>query len=362
MSARVYVTRRLPVEALTGLQKGIQVETWPEEEAPVPRDTLLHAAGDVEGILCMLTDTIDEELLAAAPGLRIVANMAVGCDNIDVDACTRHGVMATNTPGVPTETVADLAFGLLLAVARRIPEAERALLAGQWKAWSPMFMVGRDVHGATLGILGLGRIGRAVARRARGFSMRVLYWDKVRNQDAERTLDVEYTTLDHLLGRSDYVVVLLPLTGETVGLIGGRELGLMKPTSVLVNVGRGPIVVRQALYDALVSKRIWGAGLDVFDHEPVDPDDEIVNLENVVALPHIGSASMATRISMAALAVENLSTGLAGRLPPNLVNPEVLRYSPESAGRPAIPASEARPVITASDRQPQSPQQRGDAG
>ena len=320
MKPKVYVTRRMPDTVTSRLRDRLDVDIWDVEDEPVPRDTLLRSVNGVQGVLCLLTDRIDEEFLRAAPEVRVVANMAVGYDNIDVAACTRHKVMITNTPGVLTETTADLAFGLLLATARRIPESEQVLLKGQWKTWSPMFLAGLDVHGATLGIAGLGRIGEAVAKRAQGFSMRLLYWDKVRKLSVEESLGVEYRRFDDLLRESDFITIHLPLEAETRGLFGEREFGLMKPSAVLINTARGPIVQMQALYDALVGKKIWAAGLDVYDADPVSPDDPVVNLDNVVALPHIGSASIATRVKMAAMAAENLIAGLSGAVPPNLVN------------------------------------------
>jgi len=320
---RVYVTRKMPASVLSRLCERLDVDIWDVEDEPVPRNVLLKSVAGVEGVLCLLTDRIDEEFLRSAPGVRVVANTAVGYDNIDVAACTRRGVMVTNTPGVLTETTADLAFGLLLATARRIPESEQVLLNGEWKTWSPMFLAGLDVHGATLGIAGLGRIGEAVARRARGFSMRLLYWDKVRKPSVEQSLGVKYRSFDDLLRESDFITVHLPLDAETRGLFGEREFGLMRPAAVLINTARGPIVQMKALYDALVARRIWAAGLDVYDADPVPPDDPVANLDNVVALPHIGSATIATRVKMASMAAENLIAGLSGATPPNLVNGEV---------------------------------------
>ena len=319
MKPKVFITRRIPEEAFQIVAEHCEIDIWDEEERPVPRGVLVEAVSSIDGLFCLLTDRVDEELLNAAPRLRIVANMAVGYDNIDVKACARRGVMVTNTPGVLTETTADLAFGLLLAVARRIPEAERKLLEGGWKTWSPMFMAGRDVYGATLGIIGMGRIGQAMARRARGFSMKVLYWSRNRDAQVEEELGVEYRSLYDLLRESDFVTLHVPLNSDTRGLIGEREISLMKPTAVLINTARGPIVDRDALYRALVSGRIWGAGLDVYDVEPADPSDPLLNLDNVVALPHIGSATVETRTRMAVMAAENLVAGLSGRIPPNLV-------------------------------------------
>ena len=345
MKPKVYITREIPPQAVSMLEPDFTVNSWPDEDNPVPRHVLEDAIAYADGMITLLTDPIDGVLIDQAPNLRIVANMAVGHDNIDVAACTSRGVMVTNTPSVSTESVADLAFGLLLATARRIPEAERVLLGGLWQSWSPMFMAGRDVHDATIGILGLGRIGEAVARRAEGFRMKILYWDKVRRDDLEESMGVTYRPLDDLLKESDFVVVLLPLTEETRALIGVRELRSMKPTAVLVNAGRGPIVDSYALYTALVEKWIWGAGLDVYEEEPVDPRDPLVNLPNVVALPHIGSATEAARVAMAMLAAENLIAGVMGWIPPNLVNREVLDRLPLPAGSRAACLKPPLPLL-----------------
>lgn len=323
MKPSVYVTRRIPREALEILHSHCQVRIWDSDD-PVPRPTLLEEVAQVEGLFCLLTERVDTELLDRAPRLRVVANMAVGYDNVDVPACTARGVMVTNTPGVLTETTADLAFALILAAARRLVEAARFLAAGQWKAWGPMLLTGQDVYGSTLGLVGFGRIGQAVARRARGFDMRILYYDTRRYPEAEETLRATWLPLEELLREADVVSIHAPLTPETYHLIGERELRLMKPTAVLVNTARGPLVDEQALCRALREGWIWAAGLDVFEKEPIGPDHPLLSLPNVVALPHIGSASVATRTRMAVLAAENLVTALRGGVPPNLVNREVM--------------------------------------
>jgi len=230
----------------------------------------------------------------------------------------------TNTPGVLTETTADLAFALILATARRIVEADKFTRSGKWKSWGPMLFLGRDVYGATLGIIGLGRIGQAVARRAKGFNMKVIYYSRKRKEDVERELGVEYRELRSLLREADIVSIHTPLTEETYHLIGEKELSLMKPTAILINTARGAVVDQKALYKALKERRIFGAGLDVYEKEPIDADDPLMELDNVVLLPHIGSASVETRGRMARMAAENLLAGLRGEKPPNLVNPEVL--------------------------------------
>lgn len=319
MKPKVYVTRKLPEKAMEILEAQCRCSIWPQENSPVDRKVLKKAVQDIDGLLCLLTDRIDDQILASAPKLKIVSNMAVGYDNIDVEACSRRKIMVTNTPGVLTETTADLAFALLMSSARRIPEAYNDLLQGGWKTWSPMYMAGRDVYGAALGIVGLGRIGQALAKRAGGFSMRVIYWNRVRKPELEKRLNLEYMELDHLLQAADFISLHVPLNEETRGLIGEREFKLMKKTATLINTARGPIVDKNALYQALVTHRIWGAGLDVYDYEPVNPQDDLIRLKNVVALPHIGSASLETRTKMAEIAVENLVAGLQGKRPENLI-------------------------------------------
>lgn len=319
---RVYITRRLPTEAVNIVADACDYRMWDSEDQPVPDEVLDKEIAEVDGVLSLLTERWDAARLARAPRLRVIANMAVGYDNIDVAACTARGVLVTNTPEVLTETTADLAFALMMAVARRIPQAERTLRSGGWISWSPMGFVGQDVWGATLGVIGFGRIGQAVARRAKGFGMRVLYHSRRRKVEAEAVLGAEYRSLDDLLRESDFIVVLVPLTPTTRRLIGRRELALMKPTAVLVNVGRGGVVDEDALYEALKAGHLWGAGLDVWEHEPVPLDHPLLTLENVVALPHIGSASVATRTRMATLAAENLVAALTGQQPPSPINPE----------------------------------------
>jgi len=321
---KVYVTRPIAEAALATLRAQADVALWPEPEAPVPRSVLLEQITDVEGLLCLLTDAVDQEVIARASRLRVISNCAVGYDNIDVPAATSKGIMVCNTPGVLTETTADLTWALLMAAARRLPEADRYLRAGRWRSWSPQLLLGQDICGATLGIIGLGRIGQAVARRAQGFAMRVLYYDEARRLDAEQAVRAQSVDLETLLRGSDFVSLHTPLTSETRHLIGARELAMMKPTAVLVNTARGPIVDQRALAEALREGRIFAAALDVFESEPVPMDDSLLALDNVVLVPHIGSASVATRTRMATMAAENLVAGLRGQRPPHLVNPEVL--------------------------------------
>lgn len=322
MKPKVYVTRLVPQDGIDRLQQECEVEVW-EEARPVPRDVLLEKVSDIEGLYCLLTDQVDGELLDAAPNLRVVSNMAVGYDNVDVDACTARGIPVGNTPGVLTDTTADLAFALLMAAARRIVEGVDYVRAGKWKTWGPKLLMGQDVHGATLGIIGMGRIGQAVARRALGFDMRVLYHDP---HTAEEELDMKASSveLDTLLTASDFVTLHVPLTEETYHLIGRQELRQMKPTSVLVNTSRGGVVNPEALHDALQSGEIAYAALDVTEPEPILADDPLLELTNCIVVPHIGSASVATRTKIATMAAENLIAGLHGESMPHCVNPEAL--------------------------------------
>src|SRR5213594_4162587 len=322
-SAKIYVTRPLPEEALSLLRGCGEMGLWEKDEV-IPRDVLLREVRETEALLCMVTEQIDAELLAHAPRLRIVANMAVGYDNVDVPALTRRGILLTNTPGVLTETTADLTFALILAIARRVAEAERFVRAGHWRSWGPLFFVGHDVHHATVGIIGLGRIGTEVAKRARGFDMRILYTSHTRKREEEDTLGCIPVDLATLLRESDFVTVHVPLTSETRHLLSTPQFKQMKRTAFLINVARGPIVDQQGLYAALRDGLIAGAALDVTDPEPIPLDDPLLSLNNCLILPHIGSASIATRTRMATLAAENIVAFLAGRRPPTPVNPEVL--------------------------------------
>lgn len=321
---QVYVTRRIPAAALEIIAAGCDYRLWDSDQAPVPREELVAALAAADGALVMLSDRVDGALLDAAPRCRVIANMAVGYDNIDLPACTARGVLVTNTPGVLTETTADLTLALMLAAARRVVEGQKLIESGGWTGWHPMFMTGVDVHGATLGIVGAGRIGSAVARRARGFGMRILYYNRRPNPALEQEVGAVYCGMDELLQAADFVSVLVPLSVETRGLIGDRELALMKPTAVLVNTARGPIVDEQALYAALRDRRIYAAGLDVFAREPIPADHPLLSLPNCICVPHVGSATVATRTRMATLAAENLCAALAGRRPPTPLNPEVL--------------------------------------
>ncbi|HEU5300517.1 MAG TPA: D-glycerate dehydrogenase [bacterium] len=321
---RVYVCRALPDPALAIVRAVADVRLWEREDVPPPRDVLLREIAECEGVLTLLTDRVDEEFLSRSPRLRVVANMAVGFDNIDVPAATRARVVVTNTPDVLTETTADFAFTLILAAARRLVEADAFTRAGNWKTWSPMLLAGQDVHHATLGLVGLGRIGSAVARRAKGFEMRVIYYDPVRRQDLESQLGIEFRAMDEVLKSADIISVHVPLMAETRHLIGREQFKMMKRSAVFVNAARGPIVDQAALAEALRTRTIYAAGIDVFEQEPVSAGDPLLSLENVVVAPHIASASIPTRTRMATLAAENVAAVLQGKRPPTPVNPEIL--------------------------------------
>ncbi|MDP9236584.1 MAG: D-glycerate dehydrogenase [Chloroflexota bacterium] len=315
---RVFVTRRLPGNALDRLAAEADVDLWPDD-LPPPYDALVEHAKRADGIICLLTDRIDAALIEAAPRLRVISTVAVGYDNIDIAAAAKRGIAIGNTPGVLTETTADLAFALILAVSRRVVEADRLVRDGRWRTWDPNLLLGHDVHGATLGIVGFGAIGQAVARRAQGFGMRILYAS--RRQHGDLLPATQRATLDDLLKQSDVVSLHVPLTAETAHFIGARELRLMKPAAFLINTARGGVLDQAALVAALSEGRIAGAGLDVAEVEPVPPGDPLLSAPNLVLLPHIGSASHATRERMASMAVDNCLAGLRAEPLPNPVPP-----------------------------------------
>ncbi|MET2871212.1 D-glycerate dehydrogenase [Exiguobacterium profundum] len=317
MKKRIYITRRLPEEAVEPLREHYDVRMWEHEGESVPRDVLLEEASSAHALWTMLSDTIDREVFECATQLEVVSNLAVGYNNIDLNAAKEYGVIVTNTPDVLTETTADLTFGLMMMTARRLGEAERDLRAGEWESWLPMGYVGMDLYQAKLGIIGMGRIGEAVARRARGFDMEVLYHNRTRRHESESMYGFTYAELDELLVQSDFVVVLAPLTEETRGMLGAEEFAKMKETSIFINVARGEIIDEQALYEALKSKKIWGAGLDVFTKEPIDLDHPLLTLPNVTTLPHIGSATIRTRLAMMALNRDAITNVLEGKEPKN---------------------------------------------
>jgi glyoxylate reductase len=289
------------------------------------RKVLLSKVRGIDGLLSLVTDKIDSVLMDNAKDMKVIANMAVGYDNIDLSAATERRIMVTNTPGILSETTADTAMMLVLAAARRLTEADRYVRRHEWTTWTPKMMVGRDVHGKTLGIYGLGRIGEEVAKRAHGFDMKVIYHNRRRRPELERKSGAAYMSLEGLLKESDFLTVHVPLTQETRHSIGARELSLMKRTAYLVNTSRGPVVDEAALIRALKDKVIAGAALDVFENEPVRADNPLLSMENVVVTPHIGSASVETRTAMAVLAAQNIVAALKGETPPNLVNKELAR-------------------------------------
>ncbi len=319
---KVLATRPLFEAAREILNKSFDVEYWTQPER-ISREELLRRTQDKEALVCLLTERVDEELLAAAPKLKIAANVAVGFDNMDVPACTKRRVAATNTPGVLDETTADFAWTLLMAVARRVSEGEQLARSGQWKGWDLDQLCGTDVWGKTLGILGFGRIGRGVARRAGGFLMKVIYHDAVRAPEAlEKELHAEYREFNRLLAESDFVSVHVPLLPETRRLLSTAQFSSMKPTAFVINTSRGPVVDEAALVQALEGGKIAGAALDVFENEPaIHPG---LKRPNVVLAPHIASASIETRTKMACMAAENVVALFSGKRPPNILNPEVL--------------------------------------
>jgi glyoxylate reductase len=322
--APILVTGNLPDSVLNTLKQEFEVECHGEDR-PMPRSKLLHAIRNKVGLLSMITDDIDGELLAHAPGLVMIANMAVGYNNIDLDAATRRGILVSNTPGVLTEATADLAFALILGVARRIAEGDRMVREGRFRFWAPFLFLGREISGKTLGIIGMGRIGKAVARRAQGFQMPILYYgSSPLDGTVEKELNARQVPLSELLRESDFVSLHIPLSADTRHFIGKKELALMKPTAFLVNTSRGPVVDEKALLDALQNGTIAGAGIDVYENEPAVTSG-LEKLDQVLLLPHVGSATLETRTSMAAMAAENLLAGLRGGTPPNLLNPKVLR-------------------------------------
>lgn len=319
---KVFVTRAIPEEGSEMVRDFCEVDLW-LHELPPTRDELLQHVRGVDGLLCLLTDTIDGEVMdQAGSQLKVISNYAVGFDNIDVPAATARKIPVGNTPGVLTDATADFAFALMMAVARRIPEAERYVHEGKWKTWGPMTLLGVDLQGATLGLIGFGRIAQAVARRAQGFEMQVIYYDPS-EKNAYPDLNATQVDFDTLLTESDFISLHTPLTPDTRHLIDSEALSKMKPTAVLVNTARGPVVDPQALYEALKAKRIFGAGLDVTEPEPIPMDSPLLTLENIVVVPHIASAGKATRAKMSRMAAENLIAGLKGERLPNCVNPQV---------------------------------------
>ncbi|MCE4604760.1 MAG: D-glycerate dehydrogenase [Aeropyrum sp.] len=337
MSAKpkLFMTREVFPEVVRRLEAHFDVEVWDKYQPP-KYDVLMSKAAEVDALYTLLTDRIDCDLIRSSPRLRIVAQMAVGYDNIDVGCATEHGVYITNTPGVLTEATAEFTWALILAAARRIVEADHFVRWGEWwrleTGWHPMMMLGVELEGKTLGILGMGRIGSRVAEIGRAFGMRIIYHSRSRKPDIEDRLEAEYKSLEELLRESDILSIHLPLTSETRHIIGERELRMMKPTAILVNTGRGAIVDTGALVRALSEGWIAGAALDVFEEEPLNPNHPLTAFKNVVLAPHAASATRETRLRMASIAAENLLAFKRGEVPPNLVNREVLKVRPPGFG------------------------------
>jgi glyoxylate reductase len=323
------VTRQLFPEAMEILETVAEVGVFDGIDNAIPRDQLLEKMKDVDGLLPLLTERIDGELMDAGERLKVVSNYAVGFNNIDTEAATERGIYVTNTPGILTDTTADAAFSLLMAIARRIPEADRHIRAKGWiHAWGPRMYIGSDIHGKTLGILGMGRIGSAITKRAKGFDMNVVYHDVYRREDLEEEMGITYMSKDEVIRSADFLSLHVPLTPETHHMISVEELVSMKNTAFLINTSRGPVVDEKALADALKDGVIAGAGLDVFETEPVSHDSPLLELDNIVLTPHLASGSIETRTKMATTAATNLVSVLQGRVPPNLVNLEVKDIRP----------------------------------
>jgi len=320
---RAFISRKIPQPAIDIVASACEYAIW-DNLLAAPRELFLQEASRSDGVLVMPSERINNELLDTAPRCKVVCNMAVGYDNIDVPALTKRGVLATNTPDVLTETTADVAWALLMAAARRLVEGQKTMEAGQWGAWHPFYMLGQDVYGATIGIVGAGRIGAAVARRAGAFGMSVLYHNRKRAPQLEVTTGAQYRAFDELLRQSDFLVMTAPLTSETRGMFGAREFALMKDTAIFVNVARGGVVKERDLVEALKAKRPWAAGIDVFEVEPTPKDNPLFALSNFVGTPHVGSATLRTRTAMATLAARNLVAVLTGHEALTPINPEVL--------------------------------------
>ncbi|HVG96341.1 MAG TPA: D-glycerate dehydrogenase [Chloroflexota bacterium] len=325
---KVFITRNIPAVGPQKLrqQSGWDVQQWEKDEV-IPRETLLQAVKGCDAILSLLTERIDAELIeAAGPQLKVVANLAVGFDNFVVPEMSQRGVIGTNTPDVLTDTTADLAFSLLMATARMLPQAQKYVLDDKWKTWEPLGFLGQDVHHATLGLVGLGRIGAAMARRGAGFEMKVIYYDAYRRQDLEQQYGYEYRdSVEAVLREADFVSLHTPLMEETRHLMNAERLAMMKKTAILINSSRGPVVDPGALYDALKAGTIWAAGLDVTEPEPLPVTDPLLTLDNCLVVPHIASASIKTRDNMSELAADNIINVLQGRAPKTPVNPEVVK-------------------------------------
>lgn len=320
MKPYIYITRKLPDAAIEAIQQKYEVKMWEHEDIPVPRERLLSEAKKADALVTMLSDSIDESVLTAGNKLKVVANLAVGFDNIDVKTASSKGIAICNTPDVLTDTTADLTFALLMATARRIVEAAELVKQGEWKSWSPLLLAGHDIHHKTIGIVGMGKIGETVAKRATGFDMNILYHNRTRKPEIEQKLGAVYATFEELVATADFIVCLTPLTAETKNMFIREVFQKMKPSAILVNVSRGPVIDESALFEALVAGEIAGAGLDVFEKEPIHANHPLLKLSNVVALPHIGSSSVETRVTMMKLCLKNIETIIEGKEPKTLVN------------------------------------------
>jgi glyoxylate reductase len=320
MKPYIFITRKLPEELIEDLHEHYEVGMWDKEDIPVPREVLMNEVSKADALFTMLSDSIDEEVLAAGTNLKVVANFAVGFNNIDISAASKRGIAICNTPDVLTDTTADLTFSLLLATARRIVEAAEYVKNDQWRGSTPLFFAGHDVHHKTIGIVGMGRIGEAVAKRAKGFDMEIVYHNRSRKLEAEKTLGAIYTSFEELIQVSDFIVCLTPLTDETKNLFTREIFQKMKKTAIFINVSRGPVVDEKALYQALVQGEIAAAGLDVFEKEPIRATHPLLQLPNVVAIPHIGSSTIDTRTTMMNLCIDNMTLVLEGKSPKTVVN------------------------------------------
>lgn len=327
MKPKVFITRQIPENGIKMIEEFYEIEVWEDPKAP-PREVLLKKVREADALVTLVTDKVDKELLEHASKLEIIAQYAVGYDNIDIEEATKRGIYVTNTPGVLTDATADLAFALLLAVARRIVEADAFVRSGEWKqsevGWHPLMLLGHGLKGKTLGIVGFGRIGQALAKRAKGFGMRIIYYSRTRKIEAEKEIGAEYVEFETLLKESDFISLHVPLTKETYHMVGEKELKLMKSNAVLINTSRGAVIDTKALIKALKEGWIAGAGLDVFEEEPYY-NKELFKLKNVVLTPHIGSATHEAREGMAELVARNLIAFAKGEIPPNIVNKEVVK-------------------------------------
>jgi len=316
----VFATRKLPEEIVEKLKQYVEYNEWHSAEQPMTKEQLLEAVKKADGVISVLSDPLDKEVLDAAPNLKVISQLAVGFNNIDVQEATKRSVRVTNTPDVLTNATADLTFALLLAASRKLSAASAEVREGKWQSWSLLQLAGKELSGSTIGILGFGRIGQAVARRAKGFDMNVIYWNRSKKPEAEQAIGATYHELEEVLKQADFLVIMLPFAPELKYLIGAEELALMKEDAILVNTARGGLVDEVALYEALKNNKLGAAGLDVFEQEPVPTDHPLLSLPNVEVAPHIGSSTVATRMEMADLTVRNLLAVLDGKDPETPVN------------------------------------------